>query len=63
LEAGPTVPVDPMWINRTLLAQALQEQQSFGRMVGVALSSLKDEDTRRWSVMADIQEVFEPPFH
>ena len=26
LEAGPTVPLDPMWINHVLLARALQQE-------------------------------------
>lgn len=54
LEVGSSVPMDPLWINRTLLTQALQERQSFERIVGVALSSWKDDDTRRWSIMVDI---------
>jgi len=53
LEHGP-IPMDHVWIIQTLMARALQERQSFGRVVGVALSSWKEDDSRRWSIMADI---------
>jgi len=54
IEKGPQVPLDLLWINKTLLAQALQERKSFGRVLREAFRAWREEETRRWSIMDNI---------
>lgn len=62
IDKGAQVTLEPLWINRILLARALRERRSFGRVVKEAFQACREEEMRRLSIMEYIEMIAETPF-
>lgn len=44
MDKGSQATLEPLWINRILLARALQERRSFGRVLKEAFQARREEE-------------------
>ena len=54
LEHGGPIPTDSLWVARSLLACLMEEQQNFGRVVEIALTTWRADEEGRWRTMEDV---------
>ena len=62
LEQGGSIQKDPLWVAQILQARSMEERQSFGRTVEIALTTWRVDEEAHWRTMEDIRGLAEPPY-